>query len=231
MQAVDLSTLDFAAFDAVEEGEALLSDHQEWLKQRKGKFTASEIHRLMTKPEDDFLSKGAETYCKEKAVEVITELDDEGYISPAMQWGIDHELEAIEAFTEQTGFKVVYTGENQKFIASACGQWGGTPDGQTMEGGVEVKCPNSTTHFDYLAIETGLHLKRIKKEYYWQIQACMELTGSDTWFFVSYDPRFFKESHQLHAVEIKRNQEDIDLMLNKIKLAAECRDSLIARLG
>jgi hypothetical protein len=147
-----------------------------------------------------------------------------------MDWGREHELEAVQKFEELTGIRVNHTGENQQFILSECGNWGGTPDGITFESGLEVKCPESKTHLLYLSIVDAETLKAEEPKYYWQIQACMALIGKDHWHFVSYDPRFYAEHLRLHHAVIERVQDDVDLMLSRINQAVEKRDALINQL-
>lgn len=206
-----------------------------WLKERWGKFTASEMYRLMTNGKTkDGLSVGAMTYVREKVAEVLipfqTGLDSASHLSTAMEWGKDHELEAIAAFETATGIRVNHNGEDQQFILSDCGNWGGTPDGITFDAGLEVKCPESKTHLLYLSVVDAETLKETEAKYYWQIQACMALTGKSHWHFVSYDPRFYAEHLRLHHCVIERVQEDIDLMLSRIEQAVEKRNEFVERL-
>ena len=211
-------------FGVLEDAPLAIDTEELWLKKRWGKFTSSEMHRLMTSSRDGGLSQGAYTYITEKAAEILTEFSPEHITTPQMEWGKQHEVEAIQRFTEITGYAVIHTGGDQQFIASICNQWGGTPDGRTADGGVEVKCPMSKNHLIYKEVCDGKTLKYTEPKYYWQIQSYMELTGSSQWYFISYDPRFLDAALQLHWCEIQRNQEDIDFMLNKILMAVEERD-------
>lgn len=57
-----------------------------------------------------------------------------------MQWGVDHEVDALAAYEEITGDIVTHCLDRQEFIAWE--QWSGaTPDGRTEFGLVEFKCP------------------------------------------------------------------------------------------
>ncbi len=205
---------------------------RDWLLERIGKFTASEFHRLTTAPTKDVLPVGAITYATEKVVEVLTEfIDDGGYVSDAMQWGIDNEVKAIAEFEKRTGFAVTRTGTRQEFIAMG-DSIGGTPDGLIgNQSGVEVKCPKSVTHFKYLAINNGDDLKRIAQEYYWQVQGLMMLAGCSHWYFISYDPRYKKDSDKLHSVLINANEEDQEFLIKRLKQAMELKGELLASRG
>lgn len=228
-------SFDFDSLSAAEEGERLLTKEEEWLKSRHAMVaTASEVYRLLAVTEDGSLSDGAETYCMEKAAEALTEFEPDFFISRAMQWGNEQEPFAVERFEQDMMMLIESTNEDQQFILSPDKSWGGTPDGVAPEGldyGLEIKCPNSTTHMTYRAgIKCGGTLKEIKPVYYWQIQACMYLCGKSKWFFMSFDPRFKKAEHQSHIVEIQRNNDDINYMLEKIKLATTRRDMIVAEM-
>jgi len=200
----------------------------DWLQERLGKFTASEFHKLTTAPTKKELPVGAVTYTTEKAVECLTEFIEEGYVNQAMQWGLDHELEAIERFTEKTGIRTTKTGSEQEFIKLGT-HVGGTPDGLIgINSGVEVKCPNSLTHFKYMKIKNGEDLKKVMPAYYWQIQGLMMITACRNWWFISYDPRYKKPEHQLHYIKIEFNDADVSFLSERIRLAIELKKELLA---
>ncbi|MBS3953668.1 MAG: YqaJ viral recombinase family protein [Methylomicrobium sp.] len=205
---------------------------QEWLKQRYGKFTASEFHRLMAYPNKPTeLPAGAKTYALEKAIELLTEFHEEPYINAEMQWGLDHELEAIAEFSKKIGRIVDKTGQQQAFITLK-NDVGCTPDGLIGKtSGIEVKCPKSTTHFSYLSLKTAEDLKITKPDYYWQIQGSLWITRRLTWWFVSYDPRFKSPKHRLKILCIKRNPDDIDFLKYRLKMAIDYRNTLIKTIG
>jgi hypothetical protein len=207
--------------------------HTEWLMKRRGKFTASEAHRLMANGKvAGELSAGAKTYCMEKAVELLTEFDaeDTGYISREMQWGIDHEHDAVEAFMKATGLNVRNHGREQVFIELGKDA-GGTPDGVYDGGGVEIKCPNSKTHLEYFGVSDGEDLKNINPAYYWQCQMLMLCTGHGNWYFISYDPRFKNQNHRFHIALIEVNQDDTNRLVAKLDMAIKYRDTIIKQLS
>lgn len=218
IQSLDLGALNNLQVD---------KSHEEWLLERKGRFTASEIHRLCTTPsKPNELPKGAETYVIEKVAEELTEGLPEVYINASMQWGKDHEVEAIQKFSEARKLKVQYIGDDQKFIKYGrhCGC---TPDGLGVGYGVETKCPNSSTHVIYKSIKNGEDLKETKPEYYWQIQSSMFFAKKKFWYFISYDPRFINPKHHLHIVKIERNELDIEFLKIRLQLAIEMKRQLI----
>lgn len=231
MGALELNTnemnlvqgLDLQALNTLDHDKA----HLEWLLERKGRFTASEIHRLCTTPTKPHeLPKGAETYVIEKVAEALTDGLPEMFTSASMQWGKDHELEAIQKFAKARKLKVQNIGDDQKFVKYGrhCGC---TPDGLGVGYGVETKCPNSSTHVVYKSVQNGDDLKKVKPEYYWQIQSSMLFTKKKFWYFVSYDPRFSNTKHHLHIAKIERNEFDIEFMKHRLELAIEMKQRLI----
>jgi hypothetical protein len=226
-----MATLSSLNFGALEDAPELLTQKQLWLQQRRGKFTASEFHKLMTNGKaKDSMGQVAKTHIAEKAVELLTEFDpsEERYISPAMQWGLDHEAEAVQAFAEYTGFKPHMTGQSQEFIGSSCGQYGATPDGLIADyAGLEIKCPNSITHMIYADVTSAETLLEIEPRYYWQIQGSMLVTGREKWWFASYDPRFICEESRLYIACIDRVEADIERLSNRLNIAIKERDKLV----
>ena len=205
----------------------------EWLQQRWGKFTASDFHKLMTCEDKTDLSKGGLTYARKKAVELMTECKANDYISPAMQWGIDHEAEAMDAFMVATGMDVEDCKDRQVFLQMG-EDVGGTPDGmiRAIGAGIEIKCPNSETHLEYLETVTdAMSLKSAAPEYYWQVQGLMMITGFEQWYFVSYDPRFTDPALRLHIATIERVPDDIDRLMDRLDQAVAHRDGIVARIN
>lgn len=203
---------------------------REWLERRWGKFTASEIYKLMTYPDKDGLPAGAMTYVLKKAAESLTEFSVTPFISDAMQWGLLHEPEAIDAFQSKTGLVVSHHNDRQEFIDG--GHFGGTPGGLILSefSGLEIKCPNSETHIGYRAIRCGNDLKAEAPQYYWQCHCLMLLTQSSHWYFVSYDPRFRDERLRLHIARIDRVNADIVKLRERLAVADLYKTKIIEGL-
>jgi hypothetical protein len=108
---------------------------------------------------------------------------------------------------------------------------GCSPDGHVREweGLIELKCPESTTHLEYL--QAGV----VPEEYRGQIVHSLWVTGAQWCDFVSFDDRF-PEHLQLFIVRVKRADVDIDgyalaasLFLSEVeKEVAEIRGPLVA---
>lgn len=203
----------------------------EWLEKRRGRFTASNFGKIMAG------SKTASTYIAKVTAELLSKSTEENFKSLSMQWGIDHEAEAVKRFSEIYGFSPYMTGNEQELILSECGSFAGTPDGLIDDDfglkiagndlGLEIKCPNQGTHLSYFQILNQSDLKTIKPEYYWQCYGYVLLTGRSSWYFISYDPRFDEEKLQLHSVLIKAEQSELDLLKTKLDNAIKERDRLL----
>lgn len=206
-----------------------LDKREIWQKQRLGKFTASNIYKLMTYEDKNELSKGAITYIEDVCLEILTNGESkEEFISPAMQRGNDKELEAVAMFESLTGLNCFATGEEQEFI-EVNEHFGGTPDGLFGKDGIiEVKCPKSKTHFFNLKnLKTVADLKKHYPEYYWQIQANLYATKRKTAFFISFDDRFVNQETHLFFLKVPKVTEDINKLKTKLKLAIDYKNNFI----
>jgi len=203
---------------------------EEWYNSRRGRFTPSELHRLMVEPKvkSELLSVGAISYIKEKLAESLISditIENEFQGNAATAWGNAYEDEAINIFADQSDTEIIKPGfiiKNDFF--------GGTPDGVSADNsfGIEVKCPyNPAIHLDNLLLSPD-EFKKARKEYYWQIQGYIYLTGIDDWYFISYDPR---QTHLcIKYLQIKKNDQDIELIDKKLKLANNYKQQLLNKL-
>lgn len=210
-----------------------IQEREEWFHKRRGRFTASEFHRLMGYEDnpkyDTELTKGGTSYAYEKYLETITEAG-ERYRNESMDRGNELEGEAAIRFMEETGLEVANTGDEQEFIELG-EHVGCTPDGLVGDdAGLETKCPDSKTHDNYLTnIVDQESFKKVCKDYYYQIQGSMYVTGRSHWYFVSYDPRFKDKEEQLLILRIERNEEDIEKLKTRLRLAIGLKLSLLKK--
>jgi hypothetical protein len=201
---------------------------EEWLEEKRGKFSSSDSDRLVGYLDNpDKFPKGAETYVLEKVIETLTHKTEDGYKNAAMMRGNENEEAAMKRFIEETGIEVYNFGNDQEFITLG-DNFGCTPDGLIgNDGGAETKCPDSKTHFNYLKIKTVEEFKKACKKYYWQIQTSMYATGRQYWYFISFDDRFKDKSKQLHYIKIPRCQEDIDKFKIRLTEAIKRKNQLL----
>jgi hypothetical protein len=161
----------------------------EWFSQRLGKFTGSQIYRLMASGRrGEMFGIGAMTYIKEKAAEIITDgksQENKQVDNWATKWGVKYEPIAKRIYEEYTFDKVHECG----FILYD-ENFGASPDGLIGQQGVlEIKCPYTTEkHIEYILCKDQYDLLQVAPEYYYQMQAEMICTGRIWAHFVSYDP-------------------------------------------
>lgn len=225
----ELNTIQGLDFENLETLSPQESEREKWLKARQGKFTASNIHKLLTYENRLDLPKGAISYIEEVAIEILTGGQSrEDFTSEAMLHGSETELLAIARFEQETGLFCLFTGEEQEFIQHNK-YFGGTPDGLINDDAlIEIKCPKSKTHFFNLQnLKSAEDVKKYYTEYYWQIQANLFITGRKTGYFVSFDDRFLDEKQQIIIVEVPYCREDVSFMIFRLDLAIEYLEKLI----
>ena len=209
----------------------MFNEIKDWLSQRCGKFTASEVHKLMGKGRGgDYFGLVAKSYIMSKAAEILTgEPGNQRNPTMAMEWGHAHEFEAITKYQEQYGQVEYYGGQNPMFVPylTYCG---GSPDGVTKTEVIEIKCPfNSSEHLAHCLIKDAEGLKDYAPEYYWQLTANMVFTNKSQAVFISYDPRFDIQ-YQLKVLKFKCNLDDADLLIERLKAAEEELKSILTKL-
>lgn len=197
----------------------------EWLAQRRGKFTASEIHKLMG--QRGFGDTGM-TYILEKVTEELG-----GTIPPVYSKAMEHGT-LTEPFAKrhyELAFDCTIL-DQPFFIADWCDQAGASPDGiiEGKEEGIEVKCPlNPVNHIQYLTLTTPEEFKSEKKEYYWQVMFSMAVTGIKLWNFVSYHEDFTGKL-RMSVLPVPANVADIALLKSRVLEAVKIKNEIIEKI-
>lgn len=152
----------------------------EWFSARCGKATGSRIADAVAKTKTGWGASRA-NYLAQLVAERLTGTVADSYTNSAMQWGINTEPQAIEAYEALTLSVVEPVGfVDHPTIDMA----GASPDGLVGDDGlVEIKCPNTSTHIDALLGSA------IPAKYMTQMQWQMACTKRDWCDYVSFDPR------------------------------------------
>jgi putative phage-type endonuclease len=194
---------------------------QEWFDARSGKFTASRISELMG---IKGLNKTGETYCFEKAVEIVFGKDEEeDFTSFDMQRGNALEPLAFRKFKEIKELEFLDVQECGFFPHGK--NAGASPDGLAGKNAIlEIKCPRSNKFFGLvrngmIAIDPG---------YIDQMQMQMLCTNSEKAYFFNYI--IFKGQEMWHEIEVPRNEGRIEIMKERIEEAVILRDKIIIEL-
>jgi len=197
----------------------------EWLQCRLGLFTSSNIYNLFVNGKGGKLSKSAETYITQKAIEHIYPIQVESFGSKAMQWGNDHEDNARNVYEVVTG-KEVTNGGFYRFDFYT----GSSPDGLVgSDGMIEIKCPFTRINHlnNVLNLKDDTDLYKSSKQYYYQVHHQMFCSGRKWVDFCSFDPRLLSSKNFLHTIRVERNEELMDQMAEVIYEAGKERDRII----
>jgi len=194
----------------------------EWFQARCGRVTASRINEVTA-----YLKNGKESqkridYRTELIAEILTGEALPHYVSPAMQWGNEQEAIARVEYELATGSDVEQAG----FIYHpSIERAGASPDGLIgTDGGLEIKCPNTTTHIEWIL--AGV----VPEEHRAQMFFNLRCSEREWWDFVSFDPRLPKRyqlfARRLHADEAIMESIDAEV----IKFLSEA-DAVISELN
>ena len=182
---------------------------EDWFLARKGKVTASRIADVMAKGRGGAESLTRAKYLDQLVTERLTKVVAEGYTNDAIQRGVELESTARNAYCFHTSNHVDEVG----FVGHpSIDNSGASPDGFVgTDGLVEIKCPNSLTHVEYIL--AGKPPAKYIPQMAWQL-AC---TGRKWVDFVSYDDRLEDESKHLFIVRYERDDEYIAEMEEAVK--------------
>ena len=201
-----------------------MTKETQWLNDRLGYFTASQIHRLLvTERGGTGFGQTAMTYILEVVAEMLTGEGKPQVSSRSIEWGNDHEAEAMEAYIERTGRNVMYFGKNNPVFFPINGvRAGGSPDGLIENKRVvELKCPYDTgNHIEYSIMSLD-EFKKGHRDYYAQVQLNMIATNVMLADFCSYDPRIIDENCRLSILEVPFDKAFCDNMLERIRTASD----------
>lgn len=173
----------------------------EWLALRVGKLTGSCAKEILAKGR----SAGTEAVTRrDLRFRLVAEIlsgtsQEDNYVNAAMQWGVDHEAEALAVYQATKGCFVDAIGfcEHDELPV------GTSPDGFVNEDGiVSVKCPKTATQIRYIreGVEPTEHWAQNTHELW--------LTGRQWIDFVSYDPRL-PDHLKLFQLRVTRTPKEL----------------------
>lgn len=166
----------------------------EWLAERAGKVTASQIVNVIMSP----TTAGYQNYMAQLICEQLTGEPVETFKSAAMEHGSDTEPQARAFYELETGFDVTEAG----FIPHpTLAMSGASSDGLIGQDGlVEIKCPQQAKHIK------NLMGGKIDRNYALQMQWQMQCIGRDWCDFVSFNGSF-PDHLKLHITRVDRDAE------------------------
>ena len=192
----------------------------EWHATRAGKVTASRIADVLSKIKSGEAAARRD-YKAQIVAEILTERPQEdGYINAEMQWGLEQEPFARGAYEASC---VVLVDRVGLVLHPTIERGAASPDGVCGKGLVEIKCPKTATHLQYLL--GGAVPSKYQPQMLWQM-ACAESAWCD---FVSYDPRL-PEHLQLFVCRLPRDDGRILEMEAEVSIFLAEVDALVERL-
>jgi putative phage-type endonuclease len=193
----------------------------EWLAMRAGKVTASRVADVMAK-----IKSGEAAARRDYRAQLVAEIltgkpQEDGYLNAEMQWGLDQEPLARSAYEVAKGVLVDQPG----FVMHpTIDRAGASPDGVAGKIGLEIKCPKTATHLQYL--DAGTVPTKYEPQMLWQM-CCMEAEACD---FVSFDPRL-PVHLQLFIVRFPRDDKRITEITAEVTVFLREVDEIIERLN
>lgn len=227
--------------DATYKPKYVEQNSEEWENIRAGRFTSSEIFKIMDcgkrdmtaaelaarpkkgpgskttlVPDPNKMSAKGMEYVYQKCAEVLTgRPKPPGYAYPLV-YGKENEPIAVEYFEQTFGIETYSTGF-QPYTDHA----GGSPDRLIGEDeGLEVKCPfNSEHQIEYLMLSDMFDLKRHHPDFYFQCVSLLLFTGRKRWHFCTFDDRMILPRHKLTHMIISTESETVQEDMNAINTA------------
>jgi hypothetical protein len=194
----------------------------EWFWARTGRITASRMSDLMATLKRGGEAASRRDYRAQLIAERLTGKTEDRYLSKEMQFGIEQEPFARTAYEIRTENTVDQAG----FIFHPRLDFSGaSPDGLIgQDGGLELKCPKTTTHLAYMTAGT------IPEEHQYQMLWNMACADREWWDFASFDPRL-PEKLRLFIVRMPRDEARIaELEREVLKVNSEI-DNICTQLG
>ena len=191
----------------------------DWFAARLGKVTASRVADVIAKTKTGY-GAGRANYMADLVVERLTGQKASSFSNAAMEWGTEQEPNAKAAYAAKTGILV----EDVGFIDHpTVAMSGASPDGLAEEGLVEIKCPNTATHLEY--IFDG----KPPQKYVTQMQWQMACAGKPWCDFASFDPRL-PERLQLLVVRVPRDDDYIKMLEQEVTIFLQELDDKLNKL-
>ena len=190
-----------------------------WKKQRYGKFTASEIIKILGARG---IGETGKSYAIDKAIEQLFGEFEERFISYDMQNGIDTEPLAFAKFKEIKSLEFLEV-TNCGFFEN-CEHSGASPDGLVSDNAIlEIKCPKSSTFFKLVATN------EVDSKYYAQMQMQMLSTNRNKAYFFNYLIHEGTEYH--HEIIVERDEVMIEKIKERLKEVIEIKLEYINKIN
>ena len=208
-----------------------------WHKLRMSRFTSSEIYKLIGTgekpskfgPQLSDWTDTAQDYILSKVAGSFAEKTQE-ITSVEMRWGTEMEDEGKGYFESIFNNEITNVGFVlwPKNTSAGCSPDGIIDSGKTL---YELKCPYTISrHVESFLIKNNADFKKMRPQYYWQVQSGMMFCGLDKALFMSYHP-FFQPDKRICCVDIIADPSAFSILSERIIAAVTLRDNLINQIN
>jgi putative phage-type endonuclease len=150
----------------------------EWFKARRGRITASTRAQII----EEASPRAWLSLNDELRYEISPEWQHKPFKNMAMQWGNDHEAEALDAISRTFGCRLIEPG---LVLHPEYDYAGATPDGYIVDDvTIQVKCPFLSKNHMKTILDS-----QMSATYYAQVQWEAWISGKKKIIYASYDPR------------------------------------------
>jgi predicted phage-related endonuclease len=171
-----------------------------WVAARVGRLTGSRFGDAIAKQKNGKWAASRENLLFDLLAERLTGVAKDHFVTPAMEWGLLNESPAVELLEVRTGILFDKAGF---CLHPTIEHFGATPDRFIgIDGVLEVKCPTTKTHLQYLMNKT------VPVEYQPQMMAEIVCTGRKWARFASFDPRM-PPNQQLFVIDFNPRAEEL----------------------
>lgn len=201
---------------------------EEWFEQRRGKFTASEIHRLLGSANKNgtlgvATKKAIDSFAFEKAIEIVHGVVVEEIFSTDITRGVEQEPMAFELIKNKKALEFI--------DVESCGFFsykesaGASPDGLIGSDAIlEIKCPRRAKFFKTQIMD----VEDIDAKYYDQMQLQMMSTGRKKASFVNY---YIENGVEFYSeINVPLDTERADFINERLDIATAIRDAYVNKL-
>lgn len=193
----------------------------EWYQIREKRITGTTISGILGDIKHKKTLDAINNLAMIKASEIVFGMTETDYVNFEMQRGIDQEPSAFRLFQEIVSNDFINV---RKVGFIGLGEYIGiSPDGLTSDDkGLEIKCPNAETFSKLIITED------IDEKHYKQMQLGMLVTGYKSWHYFVYCAVKGKELY--YHREVERDEQMIDLMIDRIGLVVEKMEQYLPKL-
>lgn len=192
-----------------------------WHQSKLGVISASNAWKVMSKGKGSAPSETRKTYMMDLVAQIASGQWEE-INSKILEWGKLNEDGARSSYELITGNTIAEVSFAFKDESFRCGV---SLDGITQNNvPVEYKCPWNSVHFLNFLLDD-----KLKKEYVWQCQFGMWVTGAKEYHVAQFDPRMKKT--QFHYIEVLRDPEMQQQIDEEVPKFIEEMDAILARIG